>query len=220
MFERLQRIYDEQQASALENIKTLAEQLESVSVAKETERSLKIDVQEQNKELRLIIDKYRANMEHSKNQVSSIERIKENEMMGIKQTNKELSKELAEKNRLLLKRQKENDELVHQLDSLSSQQERRFHDETNVMKIRLHEMEKQNKELDSLNQSNDVRLQMLVEQLKEKYNLQIITIEGKLKNEMERNRTLLAKSRFVHLFSLSLLFIIGNLFNFFRFSII
>lgn len=60
MFERLQRIYDEQQTSAQENIKTLSEQLESVSTARETERALKIDVQEQNKELRHVIDKYRS----------------------------------------------------------------------------------------------------------------------------------------------------------------
>jgi hypothetical protein len=60
MFERLQRIYDENQVSSQENMKSLAEQLESVTIAKEAERALKVDVQEQNKELRVIIDKYRA----------------------------------------------------------------------------------------------------------------------------------------------------------------
>lgn len=195
IFERLERVHEEQHSSAQHHLQELAAQLEAVTTARETERAQKIDMQEQNKELRQIIDKYRAQTEGNKQQLSQLEKAKDQEMTGIKQTNKELSKELSDKQRQLSKLHKENEELAHQLTTLSSQQERRFQDELNVLKLRLTEMEKLNKELDTLNQTNDVRLQMLVEQLKEKYNLQVLALEAKLRGEMEKNKTLLGRAR-------------------------
>lgn len=64
MFERLQKVYEEEKIKVEEALKKLTEELEAVTLAKETERALKIDVQEQNKELRMIIDKYRSQVRH------------------------------------------------------------------------------------------------------------------------------------------------------------
>ncbi len=134
-------------------------------------------------------------MESNRSQIFAIEKAKENEVLAIKQTNKELMKEIADKTRQLTKKQKDVEDLTHQLDTISLSQERKYGDEITLLRTRLNELEKVNKELDSINQANDVRLQMMVEQLKEKYNLQLMTLEAKLKNEMDKNKNLLSKAR-------------------------
>lgn len=195
MFERLQRIYDEKHEAAEENIKTLTEQLDAAAVGRETERSLKVDVQEQNKELRLIIDKYRSQMENHRLQLSNLDRSKENEVNQVKLTNRELQKELGESKRHLLRKSKDFDELKSSFDAQIANVERRYHDELAVYKLKISESEKLKNDLEASATSNDTRLQNLIDQLKEKFSGTMMTLEARMKVETERYKTLSSKNR-------------------------
>jgi predicted RND superfamily exporter protein len=121
--------------------------------------------------------------------------MKDNELLAIKQTTKDLMKENAEKQRQLNKKAKEIEDLSHQLDMISHSQEKKYLDEISLLKVRYYEMEKCNKELENNNVNNDHRLTSLLEQLKEKYSSQLLSLESKLKNENEKMKNLLAKTR-------------------------
>lgn len=195
MFERLQRVYDEQQLQSEQNIKSLMESLEHTSIAREQEKSTKEECQEQNKELRIIIDKYRSQSDANRMSIYNIEKMKENEIHSLKQTLKDLQKEIQEKTRNLTKKTKEFDELSSSFDHLLALHEKKYTDELALYKLKHSELDKSLKELEILNNSSETRLSMVIEQLKEKYNLQLMTLESKLKNEMEKNRNMLAKTK-------------------------
>jgi hypothetical protein len=221
MFERLQRVYDEQQLQSEQNIKSLMESLEHTSIAREQEKSTKEECQEQNKELRIIIDKYRSQSDSNRMAVYNVEKMKETEIYSLKNTIKDLQKELQvsllslpllllvltnlsrllsallsqEKSRNLTKKTKEHDELSQSFDHLVALHEKKYTDELALYKLKHSELDKSLKELEILNNSSETRLSMVIEQLKEKYNLQLMTLESKLKNEMEKNRNMLAKSK-------------------------
>ncbi len=75
------------------------------------------------------------------------------------------------------------------------QQEKKWESENDLIKLKYNELEKLNHELETTNLLNEKRYQSLVDELKEKYKSQCMSLESRLKAELERFKILASKAK-------------------------
>jgi len=114
--EKLTKLLDEDRKSSFVIVKSLEEKLVAVTVAREEEQRRCHDVQEQNKELRIEIDRLRDQSDSSNSQSENREKSRDFELSTLRLEHAKIAKELAETNRLLARKQSEFQELKNESD--------------------------------------------------------------------------------------------------------
>jgi chromosome segregation ATPase len=195
--DRNYRLNMEERQAVKVSLKELSEKLISVNINKEQETAKRIDMQEQNKELRLTIDKLRTQLDNLRSQLMQLERSKDADMSSLKTSAREQGKDLADKTRVLSKRSKELEELRATMSGQIAAVEQKFQDENALYRKRAEEADRFAKDLESAGYTGDLRTQTLVDQLKEKYVAVVSQLDNKLRNEMDQVKMLTNKTRSV-----------------------
>ena len=197
---RMQRTHDDFVTSITADMKGLNDKLMTMTVAKEQEVSRRSELQDQNKELRSNVDHLRNQLGGSKFQCSQIDKNKDIELSSHKVQVKELQKEMSNKIRLVQKQAKELEDLKASMDSKLLLLEKKFSDENAMHRKKTLDSERQASELESNSVVDEQRMQTLIDQLKEKYEASSNHFEMKLKIEVEQQKALSQKARFVCLY--------------------
>jgi hypothetical protein len=116
IIEKLTKLLDEDRKSSFVIVKSLEEKLVAVTVAREEEQRRCHDVQEQNKELRIEIDRLRDQSDSSNSQSENRDKSRDFELSTLRLEHAKIAKELAETNRLLARKQSEFQELKNESD--------------------------------------------------------------------------------------------------------
>jgi myosin protein heavy chain len=181
-----------------EEFRRLCEQVVSLTVFKEEESVVLEDLQEQNKELRMMIDTYRAQQDSIRTQQFQQQLQPwqhEHEMIQLRSFTKELERQLADKDRLLLKRQQELEE-VRARETQLDMQEKHHAQELQSLRQRMQADKQQlvmdlEQKIDHLEKSH----QQFLDQFKDQHVSLQQHLEQKLRQEMDRNKVLLQQTR-------------------------
>lgn len=176
-----------------EEVARLQQQLVDVVNGREKAESLLRDMQEQNKELRLLIDKYRAQMENHRAQISNLTRSFDHDLSQQKGIVTDLTREVAEKARHIAKLQKEVADIRQQQSSqLDADRSKYVFDNAQY----LHKVQDYEAMINSLQKDlnlTEIKSQEQLEQLREKYNNVQQVMETRRQAEAEKNRQLIIK---------------------------
>jgi hypothetical protein len=194
----LERVYQEKHSSTDEHLQRLADEFKLLARRSESELAKRLETEEQNKELRLMVDRERIEVDNCKRMLSQLTRNKELEHKELKDTVKTLTLEVHDYKRQLSKRCQEYEEQSQaheqEIQTLTKKQEH----EIALLKLKVQELEKWNLELETTNISQDKRNQNMIDELKEKYKSQCMSLESRLKAELERFKILVSKNKCVH----------------------
>eukprot|EP01039_Chlorochromonas_danica_P007806 gene7806-8617_t len=176
-------------------IATLKSQLQEALVLKEREAGQRKEMQDQNKDLRAMVDRYRLQMEQHKSQVSSLTQSFDADLQTQKLAVSDLQRDLSEKNRSLAIALKELEELRSHEINQSDQAMKKFSLETSQYVNKIQDYEALLNSLQKEMSQNEMKSQEQMEQLREKYkNIQDL-MENRRNAEAEKNRQLLLKIR-------------------------
>lgn len=195
MLESKERTIEDDRRNYEESLKEARDRLAVAIIARDEEASKKVDIQEANKELRGVVDKLRLDMDSMQIQVNATERARLADVSTLKTTNRELAKELTEKNRLLARRALEIEEVKEESDGKIVNLERRIDDEGRLYRQRVADAEKSVQDMESHAETEEARMMALLDQIKEKGVTQVSSLEGQLKTEGEVLKKMAMKTR-------------------------
>lgn len=193
--DRLQQQIEAHKNQDNEDVKALSEQVKALSIFKEGELVLLQDLQEQNKDLRLTIDKYRAQLDVARSQTIRSDTEREHELSSLRTTTKDLERQLQEKSKQLAKKAKDIEEIHEEHERQLAQSERHQQDQLLALKNRLQEKDSIILELQQELTQQETRHAHFVEQFQDKYKTNTHHLEAKLRLEIDRNKSLVQKSR-------------------------
>lgn len=121
----------------------------------------------------------------------------EKDSSAIKGLLRDQQRENAEKNRIITKKAKELDDLKMFYNSKLANLEKKYNEELQLHHVKATEAHKLYQDLEASGHSSDMRVQMLVDQLKEKYLVTVSQLESKLRAELDTNQSLLSKQKYV-----------------------
>lgn len=188
--EKRNKILEDERKNVEGVIKNLSDKLNICITSKEEETSRRIDLQDTNKELRNTIDKLRLQLESVHAQQLQSQRTQDSELSSLKHLKREAERELSEKTRVLIRKNKELDDIKNSIEINSNISEKKFAEE-NVMYRRLAlEADKNYDDLKSISSINEKRSQQTIDKIKEKYENMTVQIDSKLQEEININRKL------------------------------
>jgi hypothetical protein len=196
VFDQLERVYAEKQTVCDVALKRLGEEVKSSTRRGEGEMAKRMETEEHNKELRLTIDKERVELDYLKRLVAQYTRQKDGDHKELKETIKTISIELNEVKRQLQRKCQDYDELKSDFDGQVRNAERKIELEVDLLKVKINETEKLNRELEASSVSTEKRLQSVLDELKEKYKVQHMSVEARLKSELERFKILSSRHKY------------------------
>ena len=129
LLERLQKQHDEEYKAMHASLKEITDRLEVVMRSKDQEILKRNEVMEQNKELRLIIEKLRSTIEDLKLQSNQNIRTNESIQSTLKIQLRDLQREVSDKTNSLHRKIKDFDEIKETMSSKISAIERKYQDE-------------------------------------------------------------------------------------------
>eukprot|EP01033_Poteriospumella_lacustris_P008562 gene8562-6161_t len=181
-----------------EEFRHLCDQISSLTIFKEEESVVLEDLQEQNKELRMMIDTYRAQQDSWRTQQFQQQLQPwqhEHELAQLRALVKELERAMVEKDRLLLKRQQELDELRSR-EAQWELQDKQHQQEVAQIRARMHQDKQQllsdwETKFDHLEKTH----QQFIDQFKDQHVSMQQHLEQKLRAELDRNKTLVQQTR-------------------------
>jgi len=185
LYERVQRLHEEEHKGVSHSLRELSEQLESVTKQKEQETAKRADALEQLKELRAASERQRIQLEDLRAQLSQAERAHETAVAGLKATIRELQRDNAELGRSAARKGKDFEDAKAALTAQIAALERKHQDESALYQSRAAEAERVAQDLEASGFAGDLRTQTTIDQLKEKYVATVAQLETKLKNEMD-----------------------------------
>jgi len=129
LLERLQKQHDEEYRSMHAALKEITDRLEAVMRSKDQEVLKRNEVIEQNKELRITIEKLRSTVEDLKLQSNQNVRANESMQSTLKTQLRDLQREVADKTNSLQRKIKDFDEIKETMSTKISAIERKYQDE-------------------------------------------------------------------------------------------
>ena len=129
LLERLQKQHDDEYKVMHASLKEITDRLEVVMRSKDQEILKRNEVMEQNKELRLIIEKLRSTIEDLKLQSNQNIRTNESIQSTLKIQLRDLQREVSDKTNSLHRKIKDFDEIKETMSSKISAIERKYQDE-------------------------------------------------------------------------------------------
>jgi len=195
--EKLQALLEDQRRSDNQAIKLIDDKLVDVSVSKEAEIARRVEVQEINKELRNTIDKIRAQHEHNRVQSEQREKLKDAEIINLKNELAQLSKDITEKTRIFNRKQREFEDISKEFESKIMESERKRSEEITNLTIIKAELESSIREYEYNNQAEIQSSTLTIEQIKEKNNAAVKYLEKKLTQERDLIKQLQEKNRYL-----------------------
>jgi chromosome segregation ATPase len=142
MMESKERTIEDERRNYEDALKDLRDRLSVAIINRDEEASKKVDIQEANKELRGVVDKLRLDIDSMQIQINTTERSRLADVSALKAANRELSKELTDKNRLLSRKALETDEVREEWETKATDLERRVEDEGRLYRQRVADAEK------------------------------------------------------------------------------
>lgn len=139
-------------------------------------------------------------MENHRMQLVQMDKNKESEIQQLKNNLRDIQRELAEKARNFTRKTKDFEEYKHSHDLHIELIEQKKQEEVNLYKLKYHESAKSLSEFETNFSAQENRHQMLLDQLKEKFQTQLLQLESKLRTEYEKNKILQTKSRYASSF--------------------
>jgi hypothetical protein len=188
MNEKRNKILEDERKTVEGIIKTLSDKLNICITSKEEETSRRIDLQDTNKDLRNTIDKLRLQLESLHSQQLQSQRTQDSELSSSKQLLRETQRELSEKTRILIRKNKELDDIKDSIEINSSMSEKKFAEENVMYRRRALEADKNYVDLESTSSINEKRSQQTIDKIKEKYENMTVQIDAKLQEEININR--------------------------------
>ena len=178
-YDRLLRLLEDERKGHASTIKEISEKLTSSLTSKEDEVGKREEIQELNKELRNTIDKLRIQTDSLQSQIVQIQRSSSLEVSNLKGIIRNNQIDLAEKERVILRRKKDLEDMKHTLETETANAERKYSDETLMLRRRVLENENMIKDLENNSINNLKQHQMLLEQLSEKHEISIKQLTSK-----------------------------------------
>ena len=195
ILDRSNRLHDDEKRNLENVIKDLRESLSAAIIGKDEEAAKKVDIQENNKELRNLVDKLRLDVDALQVQLNAAERAKLTEVSNLKIQVRQLQKDLSEKQRECLRKENDLTEQKTSYESKMSTVERKLEDEVEMFRRRTLEAEKAVKEFEASADSETTRMQNLLDQIKDKTAVQTQQLETALTAEEDKAKRLNTKVR-------------------------
>eukprot|EP01036_Dinobryon_divergens_P022706 gene22706-30988_t len=179
MLTRLKQVHEDERKAVQQALRSLGEQLTAANLSREQEASRRSEMQEQNKDLRLTVDKLRLQLDSLRGQQQQQVDVREKELAAVRGSLRDLHKEVAEKTRLLQRKTRELEERDQEQQQRTQTVQRRLEEEKDA----------------SAGLSADLTQQQLVQQLKDKFQQTHGTLETRLRMEQEQVTMLSQKLR-------------------------
>jgi len=176
--ERFERMREEEKAILTRSIRDLEEKLSTFSVEKEEESRRRVEVQEQNKDLRLTIDHLRSDADDQRVKFTVRLNKLENELSSLRASLRDAQREALDAARTLNRKSKELEDSQADFESQMTAAEKRRLEESSLHRRRASEVEIEHKELTLAVAGEERRSQMLVEQLTQKTSATITRLEA------------------------------------------
>lgn len=193
--ERLQKALEENRLFRESQTRQFAEQISTLSVQKEHETASKVDLQEQNRELRLQLDKIRLSYDQNRLQLTQQESKKTEEILTLRANLRDITLQLAEKTRLVTRKNLEMESLSQDFSLQSVALTRSGNDEITTLKHAKTENDRLIADLEQQLHTAEQRFQTVIDQLKDKYHVQCSALESKLRHESERMKQILTHQK-------------------------
>ena len=190
-----ERLHEDDRRNFEESLKDARDRLAVAIIARDEEASKKVDIQEANKELRGVIDKLRLDVDAMQIQVNSTERARLADVSSLKTANRDLTKDVTEKNRLLTRKNLEIEEIKEDYEDRLRRMERQLEDEVRLLKTRTAEAEKCAQDVGSHSETENSRMMSLLDQIKEKGEGQVRALEQQLRTDSEVLKKMAMKTR-------------------------
>lgn len=195
--EKLTKLLEEDRRSSFTIAKSLEEKLVAVTVAREEELRRRSDIQEQNGELRMEIEKLRNQIEVIKSQSDLREKNRDSELSALRLEQMTLSKELAEKGRSLTRKQRDVEEMKNNADENIASLDRKRTEEVECLQRTVSELEMSLRETERLLNSEVQNSIAALEQVKERNVTALKYLENRLLEERDTVSVLLEKNQSV-----------------------
>lgn len=152
-----------------EQLASLSQQLQSMSLSKESETLLRLEVQENNTELRQIIDKYRQQFDSLQLLISNNDKKNNKELLECKNTIKNLNTIIKKHEFNIEKLNKLNKDIEENNNKNNALLENKYKNEIELLKKKINEYETNYNLIENANELSDNKLVFLVDQLKDDY---------------------------------------------------
>mmetsp|Transcript_23434 Transcript_23434/g.32133 ORF Transcript_23434/g.32133 Transcript_23434/m.32133 type:complete len:779 (+) Transcript_23434:364-2700(+) len=192
---RLKQIHEEDRAASQASLRSLGEQLGASSAAREQEAAQRAELQEQNRELRLAVDRLRAQADTHRGQLAAQEQLREAELAGLRGAVRDLQKELQARAQQLQRRTQELQAGRADSQSQAEQLQQRLADEARMHQRQALEAQRLVRDLEAAGCQGDLQSQQLLEALKDKYLQASAAQEGRLRREQDSAALLACRLR-------------------------
>lgn len=190
-----ERLHEDDRRNFKESLKDSRDRLAVAIIARDEEASKKVDIQEANKELRGVIDKLRLDIDSMQIQVNATERARLAEVSSLKTSNRDLAKDVTEKQRLLTRKNLEIEEIKEDYEDKLKRVEKQLEDEVKLLRTRTTEAEKIAQDVESNSEKENGRMVSLLDQIKEKGEGQVRALEQQLRTDAEVLKKMAIKTR-------------------------
>jgi myosin protein heavy chain len=176
--EKVERLRDEQKIGYGRAIRELEEKMKSVATSQEEEQRRRIEVQDLNKDLRVMVDKLRSETESYRVKVSQRAATLETELSSLRANLRDAQREGLDASRRLITKDKEVDEVRMEMDSQIAAMDKRRQEEAALFRKRSNEVEIERRELTLAVTNEERRAQNLIDQLTQKTNATINRLQS------------------------------------------